>query len=80
MKKIHVLKIVEPYFTDVKSGKKTFEVRRHDREYEVGDVVRLNLYSNGEITPFYLIREITYILDNPEYCKEGYIVFGIKKI
>lgn len=78
--KLHKLKIVDPYFTDVFNGVKTFEVRKNDRDFEVGDIVRLILVEAGKITPFYIEREITYILDNPDYCKEGYVIFGISKL
>lgn len=33
----HTLKTVEPYFSQVLSGEKTFEVRRNDRAYQRGD-------------------------------------------
>ncbi|MDF2611454.1 MAG: hypothetical protein K0R92_2928 [Lachnospiraceae bacterium] len=38
----HNLKTLQPYFDDVKSGKKKFELRRNDRDYQVGD--KLNLF------------------------------------
>lgn len=37
----HVLKTVEPYFTAVKLGIKTFEARRNDRAYQAGDTLIL---------------------------------------
>lgn len=37
----HVLKTVEPYFSAVASGEKTFEVRRNDRAFQKGDTLLL---------------------------------------
>lgn len=37
----HELKVVPPYFDSLVAGTKTFEVRRNDRAYQRGDVLRL---------------------------------------
>lgn len=37
----HVLKTIEPYWSEVNNGTKTFEVRRNDRAYQKGDTLRL---------------------------------------
>jgi ASC-1-like (ASCH) protein len=37
----HELKIYPKYFEDVILGKKTFEIRKNDRKYCVGDVLLL---------------------------------------
>jgi len=39
--RVHRLKTVDPYFTDVAVGRKTFEVRKNDRGFRVGDVLVL---------------------------------------
>jgi ParB family chromosome partitioning protein len=41
---IHELKILPEYFAEVASGSKTFELRRNDRQFRVGDVLRLCEY------------------------------------
>lgn len=76
--KVHNLKIKPQYFKDVVSGDKTFEVRKNDRDFKVGDVILLGEYENGRYTGITAYVKITYILDNPEYCKEGYVILGIK--
>lgn len=75
----HRLKTVQPYFDDVLNGKKTFEVRKNDRGFAVGDSLVLEEYvPMGEgYTGQAIIREVTYVLDSPEYCKPGYVVLGI---
>lgn len=37
----HELKVVPPYFDSLVAGSKTFEVRRNDRGYQTGDMLRL---------------------------------------
>ena len=75
--KVHNLKIKPQYFKDVISGLKTFEVRRNDRNFKVGDIIALEEYK-GDYTSRFVNVEITYILDDHEYCKEGYVVLGFK--
>ena len=38
----HDLKTVDPWFSEVAKGKKTAELRRDDRGFKVGEVVRLS--------------------------------------
>lgn len=77
---IHELKIMPQYFEEVVSGRKCFELRKNDRDYKVGDQIKLLEYENGEYTGreagLYLIR---YILkDCPEYgLKKGYCILGL---
>lgn len=83
MCKTHKLKTVQPFYDDVIFGKKLFEVRLNDRDYHVGDYLVLQEY-HGK-TKRYTGREterllITYILDSPEYCKDGYVVMGFRDI
>lgn len=84
---IHKLKISPDYFDVVARGVKPFEVRKNDRDFKVGDVLKLSEFIPcvpGEwnvLGGFYTTREtrkvITYILDDPDYCKEGYVILGL---
>ena len=77
---IHELKTLPQYFQDVISGKKSFEVRKNDRPYHVGDLLALNEY-NAETKSYTgnsCLVYIDYILNDTEYCKSGYVVLGIK--
>lgn len=78
----HILKIREPYFTDILEGLKTFEIRKNDRDFEVGDFLKLQLYPyiNDKTKPKELLVKITYILkDIPEYgLDKDYCILGLK--
>lgn len=76
---IHQLKQAFNYFEDVTSGRKTFEVRKNDRDFKAGDFLGLNeLNTDGKETGRFALFRISYVLDAPEYCKEGYVVLGIQ--
>jgi Domain of unknown function (DUF3850) len=76
--KTHHLKTVQPFFSEVKNGTKTFEFRRNDRDFQVGDEVYLqeydlqkNTFSGEEIR-----GTITYVLNDWKGLDAGYCVFS----
>ena len=78
--KIHALKIQPKYFADVLCGKKNFELRKDDRDFQVWDLITLQEYENGAYTGKEIKNiPICYILrDCPEYgLKEGYCILGL---
>jgi hypothetical protein len=82
---IHAFKITKQHFEDVSSGIKPFEVRKHDRDYRVNDYVALNEYdpkSDGhpewQYTGRSILFRIDYVLKDPGYCKDGYVILGIR--
>lgn len=79
----HKLKILSRYYEAILQGKKTFEVRKDDRQFQQGDTLILQ----ETVTPYgcgYTGREmkveVTYILRDSEYVKDGYCIMGIKII
>ena len=62
----HQLKILPQYFQAVSIGDKTFEIRKNDRDFKVGDNIALSEYEDGQYTGRSILAAITYI------------VFGIK--
>lgn len=79
-KQHHYIKICPEYYRAIERGEKTFEVRYNDRNYKKYDVLHLQEWLNGEYTGRVIDADVTYILDNPEYCKEGYVVMAIKVV
>lgn len=76
---IHELKILPEHFSKVISGEKSFEVRKNDRPYKVGDVLALNEWEpvNGYTENSCLVY-VDYILNDDDYCRLGYITMSIK--
>ena len=82
MGKHHNIKILPEYFNQVVSvsgGKKRFELRKNDRDYQVGDTVTLEEWQPEKgYTGNAITVEIQYLLkDCPEYgLMPGYCIFG----
>ena len=69
----HNLNIQHNYFLDVKSGIKTFEIRRTNRDYNIGDILILkSLKTNKKIK-----KQIKYICDLSIYDIQHIIILGI---
>ena len=75
---IHALKTEPAYFEVSVAGIKGFEVRKNDRPYSTGDYVALNEWNGEGYTGKCTLHKIVYILSDPEYCKEGYIILGLE--
>ncbi len=84
-KKLHKLKIKECYMDDIYYHGKSFEVRKNDRNFRVGDRIDfyLQIGKHWYPEPYTVGYEITYILkyeDFPQGIKKDYCVLGIIKI
>lgn len=74
---LHELKILSCYFGPVAQGVKTFEVRYNDRDYHVGDILKLCEWSTtGGYTGKWVNCEITFITNYAQ--QDNYIVMAIK--
>jgi len=74
----HDLKLSAKYYDDVMMGRKNFELRKDDRDYQVGDIFVLREYDNGKYTGRYFIQVIGYILKDCSQhgLMDGYCIFG----
>lgn len=81
----HELKILEPFADAITNGEKMFEVRRNDRNFQKGDLVKFEVISEYTGNPIthkidaQLFR-IGYVLkfeDFPAGLSEGFAVFTI---
>jgi len=78
---VHELKTLPGYFMALVGNRKTFEVRKNDRNFKEGDILVLKEWSQQDgYSGREYRREITYILNNSDYCKDGYVILGIKPI
>ena len=76
----HDLKISTKYYRDIESNGKRFEVRKNDRDFKVGDILNLREFAGEEYTGRKIVCEVKYILDNPDYCKDGYVIMQIDHV
>lgn len=92
--KLHKLKLIQPYFSQVKyhNGKvenffKKFEIRKNDRDYQVGDLLLLLEYKPRDYEVYYsqglsgdgYFTEVNYIL-NSNYTIGNHIILGLNPI
>lgn len=75
---LHELKLWPQYFSAVMNREKTFEIRKNDRNFKIGDVLLLKEYNSSakRYTGRKVLRTITYITDYAQ--QDGYIVMGIE--
>ncbi len=76
---IHELKTLPEYWDALNSGAKTFEVRKNDSDFKVGDTLRLFRGVSREwMEREYLDRKVTYILNGGQFGIEpGFVVMGL---
>lgn len=78
---VHELKILPKYFKAVCDGSKTFEIRKNDRGFKVGDTLLLKEWDDNTRMPTgrEVIAEVTYILyGNPQFgLHEDYCIMSI---
>lgn len=78
--RIHELKCWYEFYDAIERGEKTFEIRKNDRGYQVGDVLTLQRYNQEE--GIYSGAEsywrVTYMTDWEQ--KPGFVVMGIARL
>ncbi|WP_197232074.1 DUF3850 domain-containing protein [Lysinibacillus sphaericus] len=74
---VHELKISPEYFGPVAEGIKTFETRKDDRSYKVGDLLLLKEYKNGAFTGNAVLKEVTYL--TRDYQQIDYVTLAINE-
>lgn len=75
---VHKLKILPQYFDAVVDGTKTFEIRKNDRDFKIGDILFLHEWNpaNKQYTGQTMTKQICYITNYAQ--KYGYVVLGIQ--
>jgi uncharacterized protein DUF3850 len=83
--KTHSLKTWPAFFDDMLSGKKSFEVRRNDRDFHEGDMLLLEEWipdqdgTSGAYGERKASFVVTYVLRGPILgIKEGWVVMGTR--
>lgn len=76
--KIHELKILPEYFNAVNEEIKTFEIRKNDRNYQVGDLLFLKEWNGEKYTNNSVYVQVTYITDYAQI--DNYVVLSIRSV
>lgn len=79
-KKVHDVKLGATFFDDVKTGRKTFELRKNDRGYKEGDTIVLHEYKNGATTGRTITKKIVYMLEDFTGLEDGYCILGLGEV
>ncbi|MFT5669070.1 MAG: hypothetical protein ACI9DK_003281 [Vicingaceae bacterium] len=77
----HLLKILPEYFEEVVKGTKTFEVRKNDRGFKVGDILELAEYCHSiqSFTGRFCEKKVSYILEGGSFgIEKGFVVMGLQ--
>lgn len=72
----HELKTLPSFFEAVVSKRKSFEIRKNDRNFQVGDVLLLKEWDGESYTGSQQYAEVTYLTDHKQ--KAGFVVMSIK--
>lgn len=78
---IHELKTLADFRWDIIHNRKTFEVRKNDRNFQVDDILLLKFWNDElkQYTGDEAKAEVLYVLHGGKFgIEEGYCVMGIK--
>lgn len=73
----HRLKLAKMFFDAVDTGKKSFELRKNDRNYQIGDVLEMHEMDNGEETGRVTEKQVIYVMEGFKGLEEGYCILGL---
>lgn len=79
-KKVHDVKLGTTFFDDVKTGRKTFELRKNDRGYKEGDTIVMHEYKDGTTTGRTIEKKIVYMLEGFTGLEDGYCILGLGEV
>ncbi|MGN6438518.1 MAG: DUF3850 domain-containing protein [Agriterribacter sp.] len=77
----HKLKTWPKFFFEIMEGRKSFEVRKNDRGFKVGDFLMLEEWNpvTQKYTGFFEVKEVTFILDGGQFgIEKDYVVMSIQ--
>lgn len=81
MNREHELKCTADYYEDVESGRKPFELRYNDRNFQAGDTILLR--KTDRVGRDYLGEqmklEITCVVSGKPWLADNYVCLGVKK-
>lgn len=78
--KTHYIRLASNYYDDVATGLISFQLRKNDKHYKVGDILDMMEFSEGRNTGRIIHAEITYILEDYTGLEDGYCILAIKVV
>lgn len=75
---VHEIRLAAMYFEDIKSGKLPFLLRKNDRGYKEGDLLKLMEFQDGRNTGRMIEALITFLLEDNTGLEDDYCILGIK--
>ncbi len=77
---LHELKLSTEFFDDVSNFKKSFEIRKNDRNYKIGDILGFNEYDldNSVYTGRSCFCYVEYVFNHSDYVIDDYVILGIR--
>lgn len=76
--KVHQIRLGESFFDDACSNVKSFELRKNDRGYKVGDILEMMEFADGRNTGRMVRKLVTYILEDYTGLEDGYCIMATK--
>jgi len=76
---IHELKVHEPYFSQIRTGRMTCDLRRNDRVFSPNDIAVLKRCKAGVFTGEVCSRRIIFVITDRGYCPKGYVLLGLSE-
>lgn len=80
---LHDLKIDHHLFDDVLNNHKKAEIRKNDRDYQVGDVLTLKQTKPGDRTQYTgkaIVRLVTHVLKDYPHLAHDYVMLSIRPL
>lgn len=74
----HELKAYPKYFQETIEGNKPFEIRKNDRNFQVGDVLILKEWDNIKYSGREIGAVVRYVLRDFIGLQEGYVALGLQ--
>lgn len=76
--KVHQIRLGASFFDDACSNIKSFELRKNDREYKVGDILEMMEFADGRNTGRMVRKLVTYMLEDYTGLEDGYCIMATK--
>ena len=75
-RKVHQIRLGASFFEDACSNRKSFELRKNDRNYKKGDILELMEFVDGRNTGRTVRKLVTYILEDYAGLEDGYCIMA----